>query len=319
MRLRLRLAAALIALPLAAHAGPRPAKADLTGLWTSASLTMLERPESVPKRIVPEAEAATYERRVMAADGADSDDVGGRSSEFGFWNFGGRFARIDGQVRASWIVDPDDGRLPFRPEGLAARARDLARHQDLANPETRTPSEQCLLTGWAGAGPPMLNAPYANAAQIVQTKDTMAIALEAVHDVRIVPLVEGPAAARHMPAALRRWMGDSVGWWEGSTLVVETVNFNPGDAVKFPTSLYVSPRARVTERFSKMKDGRLRYAFAVDDPDIYARPWRAEMVFNRIPGALIEYACHEGNYSLPGMLAGARREEAQAKLPARQP
>ena len=313
MRIRLLVAAAVLALPLAAQAAPKAAHPDLTGLWTSASLTMLERPEIVPTRIVPEAAAAAYERAVMAADAKDSDDVGGRSSEVGFWNFGGRFARIDGQVRAAWIVDPDDGRLPFRPEGLAARARDLARHQDSANPETRTASEQCLLTGWAGAGPPMLNAPYANATQIVQTKDAVAIVLEAVHDARVVPLVEGPGAARHTPAALHPWMGDSVGWWDGATLVVETVHFNPGDAVKYPLTLYVSPRARVTERFSKMADGRLRYAFTVDDPDVYARPWRAEMALNRIPGALMEYACHEGNYALPGMLAGARHEEAQAK------
>jgi hypothetical protein len=317
MRIRLLLVAAILALPALAQAGPKAAHPDLTGLWTSASLTMLERPDDVPTRLVPEAEAAAYEKAVLAAIAKDIDDVGGRSSEVGFWNFGGRFARIDGQVRASWIVDPDDGRLPFRPEGLAARARDVARHQDSANPETRTASEQCLLTGWAGAGPPMLNPPYANATQIVQTKDTVAIALEAVHDVRVIPLVAGPAAARHMPGALHQWLGDSVGWWDGPTLVVETVNFNPGDAVKFPLMLYVSPRARVTERFSKMPDGRLRYAFTVDDPDVYARPWRAEMALNPIPGALMEYACHEGNYSLPGMLAGARHEEAQAKVAGR--
>jgi hypothetical protein len=312
MRIRLLLAA-MLALPLGAQAGPAATRADLTGLWTSASLTMLERPEAAPTRIVAEPQSAAIEKRVMAADAADTDDVGGRSSEVGFWNFGGRFARIDGQVRASWIVDPEDGRLPFRPEGLAARAREQTRHSDSANPETRTVSEQCLLTGWAGAGPPMLNAPYANAYQIVQTKDHVAIAIEAVHDVRIVTLVAGPADARHGPEALSRWMGDSVGWWEGATLVVETTHFNPGDAVKMPTSLYVSPQAKVTERFSRMADGRLRYGFTVDDPATYTKPWRAEMVFNPIPGALMEYACHEGNYGLSGILAGARHEEAAAR------
>jgi hypothetical protein len=313
MQTRLRLAAVLVAIPLAAQAGPGAKRADLSGLWTSSSLTMLERPDAAPSRIVPEAQAAAIEKRVMAADATDTDDVGGRSSEVGFWNFGGRFARIDGQVRASWVVDPEDGRLPFLPEGLAVRTRELARHADSANPESRTVSEQCLLTGWAGAGPPMMNAPYANAYQILQTRDHVAIAIEAVHDVRIIPLVSGPAAARHGPEALARWMGDSVGWYEGATLVVETTNFNPGDAVKYPTPLYVSPQAKVTERFSRMADGRLRYGFTVDDPAIYSRPWRAEMVFNPIPGALMEYACHEGNYSLPGMLAGARREERAAR------
>ncbi len=312
MHVRLFFVAAVLATPLTAIAAPHPQHPDLTGLWTSASLTMLERPAGVPA-LVPEAQAAAYEKQVIAADAADTDDVGGRSSEFGFWNFGGKFARIDGQVRTAWIVEPADGKLPFTPQGLAARARAAATHGDSANPETRTPSEQCLLTGWAGAGPPMLNAPYANAYQIVQTKDAVAIALEAVHDVRIVPLVAGPAQAQHMPAALRRWMGDSVGWWDGPTLVVETTHFNPGDAVKLPTSLYISPDARVTERFTRMADGRLRYGFTVDDPATFARPWRAELVFRPIPGALMEYACHEGNYALPGMLAGARHEEAQAK------
>jgi hypothetical protein len=300
----------LAALPLAAGAAPHP---DLTGLWTSSSLTVLERPPGVASLSVPEAEAAAYEKRVMAADAADTDDVGGRSSEIGFWNFGGRFARIGGAARTSWIVEPADGRLPYSAQGLAARARDAATHQDSANPETRTASEQCLLTGWAGAGPPMLNAPYANAYQIVQTKDAVAIAIEAVHDVRIVPLVSGPAAARHGPAVLRPWMGDSIGWWEGATLVVETTHFNPGDQIRLPTSLFISKDARVTERFSRLPDGRLSYAFSVDDSATFTKVWRAEMVFQPIQGALIEYACHEGNYSLPGILAGARREERAAK------
>src|SRR5690349_16449590 len=115
MRPRLRLAAALLAWPLAAAAGPRTPPPDLSGLWTSSSLTMLERPPGIAALAVPEAEAAALEKRVLAAITADTDDVGGRSSEVGFWNFG-RFARIDGQVRTSWIVDPADGQLPFRRE-----------------------------------------------------------------------------------------------------------------------------------------------------------------------------------------------------------
>jgi len=137
----------MLAIPLAVQAAPKPAQPDLSGLWTSSSLTMLERPEAAPRRVLSEAEAGVIETRVMAADAADTDDVGGRSSEVGFWNFGGRFARIDGQVRASWLVEPDDGKLPFRPEGVAVRAREQARHSDSANPESRTASEQCLLTG----------------------------------------------------------------------------------------------------------------------------------------------------------------------------
>jgi hypothetical protein len=305
----LLIVAALAALPIGpAVAGGRRA-ADLTGLWTSSSLTMLERPPGVPVLTPPDADVGVYEKQVIDADAADTDDVGGRSSEIGFWNFGGHFARIDGAARTSWIVEPANGRLPYSAAGAATRIRETANRQNSANPETRTASERCLLTGWAGAGPPMLNAPYANAYQIVQTKDAVAIGIEAVHDVRVVRLVRGRADVRHPPPAIRPWLGDSVGWWEGPTLVVETTNFNPGDTVKLPTTLYISKDARVTERFTRMADGRLRYGFTVEDPATYTQTWRAEMVFQPIKGTLIEFACHEGNYSLPGILAGARREE----------
>ena len=311
---RLALIAAVLAGPLTPARAAGPARrTDLTGFWTSSSLTMLERPAGIGALTVGEAEAPALEKRVLAADKTEIDDIGGRASEIPWWDFGERFTRIDGQPRTSLIVDPPDCKLPFSAAGLAARAADIARHQSSDNPETRTASEQCLLGGWAADGPPMMNAPYANALQIVQTRDFVAIALEMVHDVRVIPIVAGPADARHGPKLLRRWLGDSVGWWEGATLVVETVHFNPGDALKFPTSLYVSPEAKVTERFSRLADGRILYAFTVDDPATYTKPWRAEMVLYPAKGALLEYSCHEGNYSLPGMLAGARVQERAAK------
>lgn len=317
-RFSLVLAFFLVAAPAAA--GPRTRATDLTGLWTSTSLTELERPKGFTSLTVSDTEAAAYERRRPDEfrHPVDDDEVGARSSESEFWDPGAKLARIEGRARTSWIVEPADGHLPWRPEGQAARGRDIALHTGFANPENRTASERCLVAGWAGAGPPMMNAPYANEYQIVQTRDVVAIVLESIHDVRMIRIVARPSgrvapASVHLPAHLRPWMGDSVGWWEGRTLVVETTNFNPGDALKLPTSLFVSKDARVVERFTRLGAGTLRYDFTVDDPAIYTQPWRAEMVFQASKGPLLEYACHEGNYSMPGILAGARHEEAEAR------
>jgi hypothetical protein len=317
MRTQLLLTLSVAVLSLgAAQAGPyrapRDAKGhpDLGGLWTSTSLTELERPAAFKTLAVSDAEARAYEtRRPDEFATTDIDDVGGRQSEAEFWDVGARLARIDGRARTSWIVDPVDGRLPYTPEGQAARARQTKAHTDPANPESRSASEQCLIAGWAAAGPPMLNSPYSNEYQIVQTPGAIAIHLESVHDVRIVRL-----NGVHPPAHIRPWMGDSIGRWEGESLVVETTNFNAGDALKLPTSLYVSPEAKVTERFTRTGPATLAYDFTVDDPKTFTRPWRAQMVFTASKGPMFEYACHEGNYSLPGILAGARREEAQARL-----
>ena len=293
--------------------------ADLSGLWTSTSQTMLERPDVFQTLTVTDSEATAFERRRPGEfANTDIDDIGGRQSEADYWDVGAKLARIDGRARTSWIVEPADGKLPWSAQGLAARAREQAAHTDSANPETRSASERCLLAGWAAAGPPMLNSPYANEYQIVQTRDSVAIALEAIHDVRIIRLVSRPAAGRtttgHLPSSVfRPWLGDTVGWWEGATLVAETTNFNPGDALKIPLGYYISPQARVTELFTRMGPDAMSYSFTVDDPATFKTPWRAEMVFRTSKGPMLEYACHEGNYSLPGILAGARREEAQAR------
>jgi hypothetical protein len=313
-QLLLGLAAALLTLS-AAQAGPYRAPRDaqghpdLGGLWTSTSLTELERPARFTALTVSDVEAKAYEQgRPDEFATTDIDDVGGRQSEAGFWTVGVRLARIDGKARTSWIVDPADGRLPYTAEGQAARARQTKAHTDPTNPESRSASEQCLIAGWAAAGPPMLNSPYSNEYQIVQTPGAVAIHLESVHDVRIVRL-----NGVHPAAHIRPWMGDSIGRWEGESLIVKTTNFNAGDALKLPTSLYISPEAKVTERFTRTGPTTLIYDFTVDDPKTFTRPWRAQMVFAASKGPMFEYACHEGNYSLPGILAGARHEEAQAQ------
>jgi hypothetical protein len=159
----------------------------------------------------------------------------------------------------------------------------------------------------------MLNNIYNSNYQIVQTPDAVAIVVEMVHDVRTIPLFASKAAARsgHGPAALHPWLGDSVGWWEGPTLVVETLNVNPEQGAAGP--LYLSPGGKVTERFTRVSPGQITYEFAVDDPAYYSRPWRAEMSLNARKDLIYEYACHEGNYGLAGVLSGARAQEKAAR------
>ena len=296
----------------ASYRAPRAADghADLNGLWTSISLTKLERPEWVSSLTLTEAEAPAFEARKLKEFAAVEDGVGGRDSEIGFWpETSAHLARIDGQARTSWIVDPVDGRLPYSAAGLAAVKAMPAAINDSANPETRNTSERCLLAGFAGSGPPMLNGPYASLYQIVQTRDAVAVHQEAVHSVRIVRL----NTAAHLPGPIRPWLGDSIGHWEGDTLVVETTNFNRGDAFKTPLGAYISPQAKVTERFSRVSPTQISYGFTVEDPVTFTQTWRAEMILAATKGPIYEDACHEGNYSLPGILAGARHEEAVAK------
>src|SRR5437879_6175357 len=200
MRAQLRLAVSIAALWLGgAQAGPRQAPhPDLGGLWTSTSLTELERPKAFTTLTISDAEAAAYARhRPDDFRNTDIDDIGGRQSEAGYWDPGSALARIGGQARTSWIVEPADGRLAYRPEGrriAQARAAEVLAARD--NPEQRTASERCLVGGYGSAGPPMLNAPYGGLYQIVQSGDEVAIAMELNHDVRVIRL----GAPGHLPA-----------------------------------------------------------------------------------------------------------------------
>jgi hypothetical protein len=150
----------------------------------------------------------------------------------------------------------------------------------------------------------------------VQSKDSVAILVEMNHDVRIVRLVgKDPADRQHLPGYMRPWMGDSVGWWEGDTLVVETTNFNPGESLRpyFGNSILLSSGAKVTERFTRVSPTQILYRFEVNDPATYSQVWKAEMPMNAATGPVYEYACHEGNYALPGILAGARKADREGK------
>jgi hypothetical protein len=294
---------------------------DLGGLWANSTRTSLQRSPDFKALVATPEEIASSEARYrarMAKLTADADpnapapppgeDVGDLESE---WFDPDRPAtRIDGQVRSSLIVEPEDGRIPWTDAGLKLiRETAAAEERDFSHPEVRAPDERCL-TGVGGtSGPPMMPGGYNNHLQIVQTRDVVAILVEMNHDTRIVRLND-----RHGPEQIKTWLGDSIGWWEGDTLVVETVGQHPAAAWRFRPDgiLLISSGAKITERFRRISPTEMFYGFTVEDPAMLKRPWRAESVLYAAKGPLHEYACHEGNYSLPNILAGARAHERQA-------
>ena len=215
---------------------------------------------------------------------------GRTSPEFnGVWSDLGR--KVLPSRRTSLIIDPLDGRIPYRPDAPPYPV------ETFDDPEARPPSERCLV--W-NEGPPMIPNGVTGHLQIVQTQGYVVIVNEMIHDARIVPL-DGRA---HLPGFISRWTGDSRGRWEGDTLVVDTTNFNGSTRV-----LQSTAALQVVERFRRLDDYTLSYTFAVTDVATYIRPWTAEMVMTRTDTPLFEYACHEGNYSLANILSGARAVE----------
>jgi hypothetical protein len=269
---------------------------DLEGTWSCASFTTLERPDELKSLVLSPAEAAAWEGKLGKTHGLNipNDPVGQLESEFP--ETGGGLARIRGQVRSSWIIDPPDGKIPWTE--AAKKALHVGSHgwRAFDNPEDRPHNERCLAA--ASTGAPILSSEDANVLQIVQTPEHVVILTEKYHDARVAPL--GAAAARS-PS----WLGDSVARWEGDTLVVRTGNFRAG-ITDHGDDLFLSDRSRVDERFTRIGPREILYEFAVTDPALFTQTWRAEMLFNASPGALFEYACHEGNYSLPTILQAAR-------------
>ncbi len=313
--------AAIAALVLAgaagsAHAGPYRAprtadgQPDLQGLWTAASLTELERDSAKdPLTFATPAQENAFEAAAMAANA--KGEAGGLGQGVSEWHPAYRMARLGGKLRTSWITSPADGQLPYRPEALKRfKAIDAAAHGGAAaaNPEDRTPADRCLVGGLGSANPPMVNPPVAAGKQIVQSPTEVAILSEMNHDLRIVRLGTPGHPAQHPPANVRVWMGDSIGHWQGDTLVVETTNFHPDEGWR--GYYMVSPDARVTERFTRTARHEIRYAFEVDDPATFTEVWRGEMPLLADPGPIYEFACHEGNYSMPLMLSIARAADA---------
>jgi hypothetical protein len=289
----------------AAKAGATPRAADghpdLTGIWSNATRTPFERPEVFAgKASITEAEARAWEAREAerwkegaTVDGGRPVSIQGGAYNVLFYDNGSELARIDGQIRTSMIVDPPDGHLPPVLPAARTRGRGLSNipgdYKGLSN-DTR-----CLVGNTPAV--PMTPALYNNNYQIVQSPDSVLIMLEMVHDARIVHM-----NAKHQPASVRQWFGDSIGHWERDTLVVETTNFT--DHTRYRGS---SMDLKVTERFTRVSDKTIEYKATMEDASTWAKPWSFEEAFNSVPGPIYEYACHEGNYAMVDILGGSEK------------
>jgi hypothetical protein len=290
---------------------------DLQGVWDFRNVIPLERPaQFADKEFLSDAEVAEFERTAgerLDMDRRDDDpnrtpavvngqkataDVARAYNDF-WWDFGKKFV---GSKRSSLIIDPKDGKLPAYTSGGKKRVDDDAARRARAaeGPEDRGVGERCIM-GF-NAGPPMLPSAYNNNVQLFQTKDYVVILNEMVHDARIVPIDGRP----HKSVA--QWSGSSKGRFEGSTLVVETKGFYQNTS--FPGS---SPNMQVVERFTRVSPDVLMYEFTVTDPTTWTRPFTAQVPMIKSDDHLYEYACHEGNYGMEGILSGARSLERAGK------
>ena len=299
----------------------RAGRPDLRGIWTYATLTPLERStEFAGKAFLTDAEAADFEKKTLNLqnrDRRDGDGPNGRGPDGRtdldraynqvWWEYG---AKVVGTRRTSLIIDPPDGRIPsLTPEGQR-RAEDKrglwtangeyeggARGLSFDSYLDRPLQERCL--GWTVTGPPMVPGAYNNNMELFQTPDSVAIVNEMVHEHRIIPLDGRPQVA----PPIQLWMGSSRGRWDGDTLVVDTTNFRPA------VFRSASAKLHLVERFKRLDADTLLYEFTVDDPATWTKPWTAQFPMARSREPIFEYACHEGNYSLPNILAGARAAE----------
>ena len=276
---------------------------DLQGFWTNTTYVPLERPKDVAKEFYTPAEAAEMIKKAAAAEGEQTEPGTIPDVHYDFTQFGldRSQSKLAPNLHTSLIVG--DGRLPpLSAEGqkrAAARAEERRRMGGITDAAQNQPlSVRCIIMD--RIGPPMLAGAYNNNYQIVQTPNYVMILVEMIHDVRIIPLDGRP----QLPGEIRQWTGSYRGRWEGDTLVVETRNFNGKNP--FQGS---SENMRLTERFTRVDANTIRYQFTVDDPSTWTRSWSAEVPWAKTVGPLFEHACHEGNYGLGNILAGARAEE----------
>ena len=290
---------------------------DLQGVWNYGTVTPLERPsELADKAFFTDEEAAAFASQRVRENNVDlhrattltdrqvngaTETVDLRGAYNNFWF--DRGTTVVGTRRTSLIVNPPDGRIPaLTPEAQQRQAARAARSARLAEgPEDRSLSERCITRG--NAGPPMTPAGYNNNFLLVQTPGHVVIFTEQIHDARVVPVDGRP----HLPSHIRQWMGDSRGWWEGDTLVVETTNFT--DQTSFRSS---GEEMHLIERFTRVAADTLLYEFTVTDPRSFTKPWSAQIPMTESPDPIYEYACHEGNYGMFGTLSGARAIEKAA-------
>jgi hypothetical protein len=324
-------------------------KPDLQGNWTNETQTPLERMGAGGATLTDEQANAVEARALaveehrdkasdpnrpappkggeagrLAAPGQQSfieiisEAAGGAVGGYnGFWlDPGLNVIRIDGVARSSIIVDPPNGRLPGRTEAGKKRLAEIAakgkRFGEFDHPEMRPLADRCLVSFGSNAGPPMLpNYFYNNNYSIVQTKDHVMILSEMVNDVRMIRMND----TKHAPPSMKKWFGDSIGRWEGDTLVVETTNFHPLQLEQ--TSILwayrgASENLKVTERFTRTGPDEIVYRFTMEDPETFTAPFTGELPFKRIDEMIYEYACHEGNYAMSNILSGERSKERDA-------
>ena len=292
---------------------------DLQGVWTNNSVTPLQRPKEVAgKEFYTEAELASVQKQQRerlaqteeegepaanhsGVEGAPAENVHYDHSQFGLdW----LQSKVAWNRRTSLIVGPEGTIPPLTPQARdrAATRKAKEKGHEFDGPENRPLGARCITM--ARVGPPILPARYNSNLQIVQGPGYVAIETEEIHDARIIP-TDGRS---HLPKSIRQWMGDSVGHWEGDTLVIDTTNFT--DMSPFPGA----ENLHVVERLTRADDETIRYQFTVEDPGMWTRPWSGEVPITKISGQIYEYACHEANYGLQNTLRGARvAEEAAAK------
>ena len=285
---------------------------DLQGIWNNATLTPMDRPaEFAGKATVSEAEARKYEKKDLETNDIDREDspllarINGANAVGGYNNLfidrGSELARVDGVKRTSLIVDPPDGKAPPMTEEAKKRLAGMARNYNRYDSVKDRPlAERCIVGFGSTSGPPMVPALYNNNYQIVQTPDHVMILVEMVHDVRIIRM-----NGTHPSSNVHLWLGDSIGHWEGDTLVVDTTNFT--DQTLFRGS---GENLHVIERFSRPDANTLLYRVTIDDPTTFTKKWTMEYPFVAAEGPVFEYACHEGNYAMPDILGGARKSDA---------
>jgi hypothetical protein len=294
---------------------------SLEGVWENNSATPLERPPQLAdKPRLTDEELADFERRARALFSPQAEAVfgdglyqsllanrqppglGATGSYAQNWLPDRYF-----EHRTSLIVDPPDGRLPpATPQGARLRASGLSSRygRPAASAQDMTMPDRCI-----AYGVPDLFAAYMSVYRIVQTPEYVAIQMEKIHDTRIIPLDGRP----HISSAMHQYLGDSRGRWEGDTLVVETTNFHPNGNPMGGYNTLSDQNLRLTERLRRVAQDTIEYTFTVDDPSMWTRPWTAMINWKASKSEVFEYACHEGNYSLRGMLAGARADEAAGR------
>ena len=307
--------AALAVVTLAAAAGAQgpavrrqapPDGGGLDGIWNFSTLTPLERPaEFAGRATITAAEAARFETEVMERNNADRRDGPvdadvARAYNDAWYDRGTHVAVVGGQARTSLIVEPADGRLPPLTPAAANRQAQRAqarRDHPADGPEDRSLGERCLTFN---AGPPILPGPYNNYVQVMVFADYVVIMNEMIHDARVIPTDGRP----HAPSAVRKFQGDSIGRWDGRTLVIDTTNFTEKSNFRG-----ASEHLHLVERLTRADANTLLYEFTVEDPNSFTKPWRVALPMSATTEPIYEYACHEGNEALVGILRGARYGE----------